>query len=465
MVGSGRWATIEDGCRHVDDVVELVSHFALGAEPVRPVDDGAVAGAAEVRRHLLRPLVGGAHGVGPAHGVVVVGLRRPELVDVGRHELGGLEGGRSVERKQLVERPVRRALGTRPVVADDVVHQRVIEDPELVERIDHPSDRVVGVLQKSGVDLHLAGEHRLEDVRHVFPGLDLGRASGEIGVGGYDSLFLLSGEDLLPQCVPSRIETAPVLVRPFRSDVMGGVSGSGGVIREEGFVSLQSPLLAEPGNRLVRHVVGQVVALCWRGRWLNGGRPFVQGRVVLVGLTSDEAIEIVEATSGGPQVEWSDGAGLPHRDLVALPELGGRVAVLLEDLCQRSGGLWSDGGVARSRSCCLGDRPHPHRVMVAAREQGRPRGGTQRRGVESAQLDAASGQSIRRGCVDRTPEGRGGPESNVVEQDDEYIGRSNRGPRLGDRWERGVGILGVIGRDADCLRIMDGQDEPVDFGG
>ena len=66
-----------------------ISPLALNA--VRPVDDGPVAGAAEVGGHLLGPLVGGVHGVGPAHRVVVVGLGRPELVDALGHELGGLE--------------------------------------------------------------------------------------------------------------------------------------------------------------------------------------------------------------------------------------------------------------------------------------------------------------------------------------------------------------------------------------
>jgi hypothetical protein len=59
-----------------------------------------------------------------------------------------------------------------PVVADDVVHERVLEDAEVVERVHEPSD-VVGVLEEAGEDLHLPRKHRLELVGHVLPGRDL----------------------------------------------------------------------------------------------------------------------------------------------------------------------------------------------------------------------------------------------------------------------------------------------------
>ena len=93
----GETGDVEDSGGDVDDVVELVADLSSGAETVGPVDDGPVAGAPEVGGDLFRPLVRGAHGVGPAHGVVVVRLRRTELVDVGGHELGRLEGGGAVE--------------------------------------------------------------------------------------------------------------------------------------------------------------------------------------------------------------------------------------------------------------------------------------------------------------------------------------------------------------------------------
>jgi hypothetical protein len=72
---------IEDGGGDVDDVVELRAHLATGLEALRPVDDGPVPRSSEVRGDLLRPLVGGVHGEGPTHRIVVVSLGRPEVVD------------------------------------------------------------------------------------------------------------------------------------------------------------------------------------------------------------------------------------------------------------------------------------------------------------------------------------------------------------------------------------------------
>ena len=52
-----------------------------------------------------------------------------------------------------------------------------MQDLELGERVDQPSDVMVGVLEEPGVHLHLAGEHRLQVVGHVVPGGDLVRAA------------------------------------------------------------------------------------------------------------------------------------------------------------------------------------------------------------------------------------------------------------------------------------------------
>ncbi len=74
------------------------------------------------------------------------------------------------------------AFGARPVVADDVVDERVLEDAEILERVDEPSDMVVGVLEEAGVDLHLARKDGLQVVRDVVPGRDLLRPSRQLGL-------------------------------------------------------------------------------------------------------------------------------------------------------------------------------------------------------------------------------------------------------------------------------------------
>src|SRR4029453_12902601 len=98
--------------------------------------------------------------------------------------------------------PLRR--GT--VVADDVEDQRVVEDAELLERVDETANVVVCVLEEAGEDLHLASEDRLQLDSHLVPRGDLSRASGELGVGRDHAQFLLSSERLLADLIPALIE-------------------------------------------------------------------------------------------------------------------------------------------------------------------------------------------------------------------------------------------------------------------
>ena len=153
-------------------------------DPGRPVDDRAVARAAPVRGDLLRPLVRRAHRVRPADGVVVVGVGAAEVVEPLHHELRRLERGGAVEVDHLVVGAVQRALGRGAVVADDVVDERVLEDAEVLDRVEQPADVVVGELEEARVDLHLAAKHRLQLLRHVVPGRDLLVARRQLGVAG-----------------------------------------------------------------------------------------------------------------------------------------------------------------------------------------------------------------------------------------------------------------------------------------
>ena len=44
-----------------------------------------------------------------------------------------------------------------PLSPIEAVDQRVVEDAEVLERVEEPPEVMVGVLEEAGVDLHLAG--------------------------------------------------------------------------------------------------------------------------------------------------------------------------------------------------------------------------------------------------------------------------------------------------------------------
>ena len=156
-------------------------------------------------------------------------------------------------------------------------------------------------------------------------------SGGQLGVRRDHAELLLAGERPLALGVPALIERALVLVGPFGRHVVRGMRRAGRVVDEERLVGHERFLLAYPRDRAVGHVLGEVVALLGRSIGLDRHGVAVDRRRVLVGLAADEPVEVLEAVAGGrPAVERPHRAGLPDRDLVALAEVGGGVAVELQ---------------------------------------------------------------------------------------------------------------------------------------
>ena len=462
----GQSGGFEHGRGDVDHVVELRADLAARCDAARPVDDRAVARSAPVRGDLLRPLVGRVHRVRPADREVVVRLRCAEVVDARGHELGRLERRGAVEDERLVEAAVDRALGARPVVADDVVDERVLEHAEVVERVHEPTDVVVGVLEEAGVDLHLAGENRLQRIGHVVPGGNLLVPRGQLRLRGHDSELLLASQDLLAQRVPALVEAPLVLVRPLRRHVVRSVRRARSEVHEERLVGHERLLLARPLDRLVGHVLGEVVALLGRLLRLDRRRALVDGRVVLIRLTADEAVEVLEAAATGrPGIEGAHRARLPDRHLVALAELRRRIAVQQQRLRQRRAGIGANRVVPGRRGGELRDDAHSHRVVVAPGQQGRPRRGAQRRRVEAVVLQAVPGQPLSRRRRARPAERARRGEADVVEQDDKHVGRARRWLQRLDRWKLRLRVLRVQGQRPAVRPVRDRKHISLDLGG
>ena len=90
-------------------MVELVAQFTLGMDPRGPVHNGAIAGTAKMGGHLFGPLVGRAHGMGPADGVMVVGLDTAELVDPFAQVVGCFQVAETLQGDHLIEGALQRS--------------------------------------------------------------------------------------------------------------------------------------------------------------------------------------------------------------------------------------------------------------------------------------------------------------------------------------------------------------------
>ena len=279
---------------------------------------------------------------------------------------------------------------------------------------------------------------------------------GELRVLGDDAELLLAREDLLAQLVPAFVEATLVLVRPLGRHVVRSVGGSWSEVHEEGLVGHERLLLADPLDRLVGHVLGEVVALLRRLLGLHRRRALVDRGVVLVRLAADEAVEVLEAAAAGrPSVEGPHRARLPDRHLVALAELRRRIAVQQQRLRERRTGIGANRVVPGRRGGELGDDAHPHRVVVAAGQQRWPRRSAQRRRVEAVVLETLSGETLGRRRRARTAERARRGEADVVEQNDKNVRRSVGRPQRLDRRKLGVRILRVERQRAVVWPIRD----------
>ena len=196
---------------------------------------------------------------------------------------------------------------------------------------------------------------------------DLLVTRGKLAVRRNDAEFFLAGEGFFAQFVPALIELPFVLVGPFLGHVVWGVGGAGGEVDEEGLVGREGFLLPDPLHGLVGHIGQEVVALFGRLLRVDRSGALVECWVPLICFATDEAVEVLEtAATGGPRIEGSNGAGLPHGHFVAFAELGRGVAVEQERSRQWGAGVREHRTVARSTACELGDGAHADGVVVAS---------------------------------------------------------------------------------------------------
>ena len=189
---------------------------------MRPVNDQAVAGAAEMRGDLLGPLEGRVRRPGPAHRNMRVRRRAADLVELGleicQSQLHAIDAG------DLADRALEAAFGRGAIVAHDVEDQGVVHFSRFLERGDEPPDLLVRVVEEAGIVLHQAAVDPLRLLGLIVPCRDLRGPRRELGVLGDDAHLLLAGEGLLAVLVPAARRTCPCTSR-YRAWAHGAAHG------------------------------------------------------------------------------------------------------------------------------------------------------------------------------------------------------------------------------------------------
>ena len=158
-------------------------------------------------------------------GIVIFMLGAADLVDVRQHRRDVV--GETLLRLHVVERAVKRALRTRPVVADDIDDEGIVALSEGFQSRDELADLRVDVLEESCEHLLHPGVKAFFIRGGGVPGGNFRGPRREFCIGRDDTELLLIFEGDLALLVPAIIEFSLIFVRPSLRDVMRSMSGAG----------------------------------------------------------------------------------------------------------------------------------------------------------------------------------------------------------------------------------------------
>ena len=231
----------------------------------------------------------------------------------------------------------------------------------------------------------LEGSLRLGD---VVPGRHGWIAWGELGFLGNPAHLLGPVKDSFPIGVPPVIELALVLVGPLLHDVVWSVQTPAGPVHEERLVGLERLMAMEPADGVVGQVLAEVVALLWALRRGDDRGVADQVWLELRCLSGEEAVEVLEAVSRRPVVEWSRSRRLQGRGVVPLPKGRGGVAVVLQHLGGQRTALGDFARVAVPVVGQLGNLPISDAMVIATGQQRGAGRRAHRRRMKSVVADA-----------------------------------------------------------------------------
>ena len=224
------------------------------------------------------------------------------------------------------------------------------------------------------------------------------------------------------------------------------VAGAGGVVQEERLIGRGDVGVLDELDGLVGQVGAQVIAFLRLLGLLDGVVVVGQLREPLIGFAAQEAVVALEAAAQRPAVIGAGGGGVLGRRQVPLADAEGVVAFLQQHLADHAPVEGQDAVVAGVAGGGLGDRRQPERVVVAPGQDAAARGRAQRGGVHVAVAQAVGGQAVQHRRLDQPAEAGQLPVADIVQHEEEHVGRALRRARRLRPGRRG--LLGGASDDA-----------------
>ena len=257
--------------------------------------------------------------------------------------------------------------------------------------------------------------------RHLRPGLHAGVARRELRARRNHPQLQLPREPLLADRIPARVELAPIPLDVLRRRLVRRVRRARREIQEERLPRIDRLLVPQKAHRPVRQILRQVIALLRPPRRIHMVIVVDQLRVELIRLAAHKAVEAIKAPLQRPILERTRLRGRLQRRQVPLAHRERRVVLLAQQLRHRRRVLRYRAAHVRVARIEMRNRPHPHRVVVATRQQRGPRRRTERRHMEIAEAQPAGSQPINVRRRNRRAVAAQMRETQIVEQDHQHV--------------------------------------------
>ena len=403
--------------QHIRHMVKLMPHPAPLRNALRPMHDQRHPHPAAVRV-LLVPLQRRIARLRPAPRIVGRGARTANLVQPPLRLREILR--QRLKQPRRVRKALRTALLRRPVVGCQN-DQRVRKPPRLFEIGQQPPHLRIGVFQEAGERLLQRAGEGARFRRHLRPGLHAGVARRELRARRNHPQLQLPREPLLADRIPARVELAPVPLDVLRRRLVRRVRRARREIQEERLPRIDRLLVPQKAHRPVRQILRQVISLLRPPGRIHMVIVVDQLRVELIRLAAHKAVEAIEAPLQRPILERTRLRCRLQRRQVPLAHRERRVVLLAQQLRHRRRMLRNRAAHVRVARIEMRNRPHPHRVVVAPRQQRGTRRRAERRHMEIAEAQPACGQPINVRRRNRRAVAAQMREAQIVEQDHQHV--------------------------------------------